>query len=271
MLKLSHGFIANSHRARNNLVSLGIEAQKISVVPNVIDLADFDQKISNPLDSSAWANRIPVTAVGSLQPCKRFDRFLDGLAVARQREPSLFGVIAGPDIGEKPALEQKAKALGLFPGHLEFLGECAHVPSLLGHSRMLVSCSEYEGFPNVILEAMAARLPVLATPVGDTARIVIDGVTGYLLKPDDPHEMAERINSLVRAPTLASRLGEAGRKLVERDYDISRLAPRLLTVFREIARQYRRNSILNLLDERSSADPFLTTRVSADSLPISTG
>lgn len=269
MLKLPHGFVANSHRARNNLISLGLQAEKISVVPNVIDLADFGRKASMPFDDSAWAGRIPVTAIGSLQPCKRFDRFLHGLALSRQREPALCGVIAGQDLGEKQSLQRLAKELGLLPGHLEFLGETAYIPSLLAHSRLFVSCSEYEGFPNVILEAMAARLPALATPVGDAARIVIDGLTGYILKPDAPHEMADRIISLVRSPALASQLGEAGRRLVEQDYDISHLAPRLMSVFHDTARKYRRKPILNLLEHKPTVNLSLTSRVSTNGLPVS--
>jgi len=114
MLKLTHGLIANSYRAKENLVSRGIEAQKIAVVPNAIDLADFDDRMAKPFPKLELPDRIPIAAIGSLHECKRFDRFLDGLAYARQREPALLGVIAGRDLGEKPALEQKAKALGCF-------------------------------------------------------------------------------------------------------------------------------------------------------------
>jgi glycosyltransferase involved in cell wall biosynthesis len=183
---------------------------------------------------------LPITAIGSLQNCKRFDRFLDGLALARRREPALFGIIAGEDNGEKPALESKAKALGLLPDHLQFLGECDHVPALLAQSRLLVSCSEYEGFPNVILEAMAARLPVLTTPTGDASRIVKDGATGFVLKPDDAQAMADCIVNLVRNPALAKKMGEAGRKQLEQDYNISSLAPRLLSIVSDFARTYRK-------------------------------
>src|ERR1043165_9782693 len=101
MLKLSHGLIANSQRAKDNLISMGIDGARIAVIPNVIDVAQFDEKMSAPLATAAWDNRIPISAVGSLQLCKRFDRFLDGLALARQREPSLLGIIAGEDLGEK--------------------------------------------------------------------------------------------------------------------------------------------------------------------------
>lgn len=270
MLKLTHGFIANSHRAKDNLVSRGVEAQKIAVVPNVIDLADFDNRSAKPLPGKLdRAAHIPITAVGSLHECKRFDRFLDGLALARQRESALFGIIAGRDLGERPALEQKAKALALSPGHIEFLGECADIPSLLAHSRMLVSCSEYEGFPNVILEAMAARLPVLTTPVGDAARIVNEGVTGYLLEPDNPQCMAERILALMRAPALAAQMGAAGRKHVKENYDVTSLVSRLMSVFSDFAHKYGRKSILSILQRRSPVSSYPTPRVSTHSLPLS--
>lgn len=268
MLKLSHGLIANSHRAKDNLVSLGIETQKIAVQPNVIDLCDFDHKAAKPLVKSGLANRILITAVGSLHECKRFDRFLDGLAVARQRQPNLFGVIAGTDVGEKAALERKARRLGLIPGHLEFLGECEHIPSLLAHSRLLISCSDYEGFPNVILEAMAARLPVLATPVGDVEQIVKDGATGFLLKPDDAQGMADRIVHLINDPAFSTQMGQAGRKRVEQDYNVASLAPRLMSIFSEFAGKYGKKSILGLLQRRppvASSSP----QVSTHGLPVS--
>jgi len=252
MRKLAHGLIANSHRAKDNLVSLGVDYRKIAILPNVIDLADFDQKMAKPFVNPVPANRIPITAVGSLQHCKRFDRFIDGLALARRREPSLFGIIAGDDLGERPALEAKAQGLGLLPDHIKFLGDCDNVPSLLAHSRFFVSFSEYEGFPNVILEAMAARLPVLATPSGDSARIVKDDSTGFLLKPDDAQGMADCMVHLVRNPTLAAQMGEAGRNQVEQDYSITSLTPRLLSIISDFARQKRKSIISRTHVEQAS-------------------
>src|SRR5439155_6957337 len=147
-----------------------------------------------------------------------------------------------------------AKALGLLPGHLEFRSECNNIPGLLANSRMLVSCSEYEGFPNVILEAMAARLPVLATPVGDIARILDDGVTGYVLQPDDDRDMGERLVALARNPALAVQMGEAGRRRVEQDYNFTSFAERLLSVFSTLARNQRKTFLLKLLEQRLATD-----------------
>jgi glycosyltransferase involved in cell wall biosynthesis len=249
LLRLADGFISNSHRARENLASRGVE--NITVVPNVIDLSDFDRKALEPLTIPlrATSDRMRVAAIGSLQRSKRFDVFLEGLAWARWQNPHLVGVIAGKDLGERPALEAKAKGLGLLPDQVEFLGECHQTPALLARSGMLVSCSEYEGFPNVILEAMAARLPVVATPAGDTGRIVQQGITGYLLESGDAREVGERILSLAENPALATQMGEAGRRRVEQDFDFNSLAERLLAAFSTFARAQRKLRLLKLLQE----------------------
>ena len=254
LLSLTHGLIANSHRARENLVSTGTDPENIAVLPNVIDLSDFDSKAAKPLPVRAAGDRIQITAIASLQKCKRLDRFVAALAWARRQEPAILGVIAGDDLGEKRALEQQAKALGLLPGHLEFLGECNYVPALLAHSRLSILCSDYEGFPNAILEAMAARLPVLSTPAGDAPRIIEDGVTGYVLQPDDEQAMGQHIVNLARNPSLAAQMGEAGRRRVERHYNFNSLAKRLLSVFSTFARARRKTSLLKLLEQKTAVN-----------------
>jgi glycosyltransferase involved in cell wall biosynthesis len=117
---------------------------------------------------------------------------------------------------------------------------------------------------------MAAHLPVLTTPVGDSARIVKDGKAGYVLEPDNAQEMAERIVSLVRDPTLANQMGETGRKLVERDYNLASLAPRLISTFCDFATKHGRKSIPRLLGEKPPVNTYTTSRVSTNGLSAST-
>jgi glycosyltransferase involved in cell wall biosynthesis len=167
MLRLAHGLVANSHCGWHNLVSRGAKPSKIKILPNVLDLREFDARRQLSPALSPQPERVIAAAVGSLQPCKRFDRFLKALALARREAPALLGVIAGSDWGCRVDLEYEANQLGLAPNHVVFVGECDNVPALLTQAGFLVLCSEYEGFPNVVLEAMAARLPVVTTPVGD--------------------------------------------------------------------------------------------------------
>jgi glycosyltransferase involved in cell wall biosynthesis len=248
MLHLAHGFIANSYRARQNLVSRGIKPHKMEVLPNVIDLQDFDARSVLPPGISLPSKRVIVAAVGSLHACKRFDRFIEALALARRREPALAGVIAGEDCGAKAALQERANSLGLAPNDLTFLGEFDRVPALLARAALLVLTSDYEGFPNVILEAMAARLPVITSPAGDAGLVVQHGKTGYVVEPEDTQGMAGLMVRLARTPSMRMNFGEAGRIRVEQEYNYESLSGRLIAIIQRFARQLRRVSIHDMLE-----------------------
>ncbi len=244
MLRLAHGLVANSHRARQNLASRRADPSKIRILPNVLDPSEFDARSKMPAPISIPSDRLVAVAVGSLQPSKRFDRFLQALALARRRAPALFGLIAGPDRGSRPALEKEAHELGLVPNHVVFLGECDNVPALLARAGLLVVCSEYEGFPNVILEAMAASLPVITTRVGDAEQIVLQYQTGFVVEGDPVEALADRMVALALSPATRVRLGTEGRRRLLQEYSYESLPSRLLTVFHDFAVQNGRPDLL---------------------------
>jgi glycosyltransferase involved in cell wall biosynthesis len=248
MLRLADGLVANTCHARQNLVLQGIKPRRIEVLPNVIDLQDFDARSRVPARLSLPVGRVIAAAIGRLHPCKRFDRFLEALALARRSEPKLAGVIAGADCGAGIALQNRAKALGLTPPDLTFLGECDNIPALLSRAGLLVLSSEYEGFPNVILEAMAARLPVITTPAGDASLVVQHDKTGMVVAGEDTQGMAAFMVQLARSRSMRMNFGEAGRKRVEQDYNYESLSGRLVAVFQSFARQVSRTSLLEMLE-----------------------
>src|SRR2546430_3014520 len=254
MIRLAHGLIANSYQAKQNLVSRGVKSQKLEVLPNVIDLADFDAQSALPPGIALPSNRVIVLAVGSLQACKRFDRFISALALARQRESALMGIIAGADYGAKAELQRQAGYLGLAADDLVFLGQCERIPALLARAAYLVLSSDAEGFPNVILEAMAARLPVITTAAGDAGVVVQHGKTGYVVEREDRHSMVEFMVRLAQSPSLRLTFGEAGRKRVEQEYNYELLSCRLLEVFHRFARQLRRTDLVEMLERGVAAN-----------------
>lgn len=253
LMRMPHGLVANSVRARQTLIAAGIPPDRIQVLPNVIDLREFDARAlasrSHPAPetfdlaptvqraSPDWPQSPVVVAIGRLQRCKRFDRFLDALALARRTAPALKGVIIGGDAGEGAALKRHARAWGLWPDHVVFWGESSEVPAWLAHADFLALTSEVEGFPNVLLEAMAAGLPVATTDVGDAAYIVREGETGFVLAPDDAEGMAYRLAQLAQSTALRQSLGQAGRRRVEAHYNFDRLPSRLNSIFGGFARQ----------------------------------
>jgi glycosyltransferase involved in cell wall biosynthesis len=235
MLHLPHALLTNSIKARTNLATLGLSPDKVFVLPNVIDLKDFDLRKAEPLDLPLPHHRPVAVAAGRLHPDKRFERFLEALALARITVPELYGVLAGRDDGAMDSLQKRARDLGLTPDHLCFAGECSNIPTLLGHATFLVLSSAVEGLPNIVLEAMAAGLPIVSTPAGDAPHIVRHGKSGFVVDFDDVPAMAESMVTLAQSPALRQAMGQAGRQMVESEYEFGSLRSRALRLFQTVA------------------------------------
>jgi len=144
-------------------------------------------------------------------------------------------------------MEKLATELEILPNTVTFLGQRDDVPALLKQAEIFFLTSDEEGFPNVILEAMAAHLPVITTPAGEAGGVVQNGVTGYVVPFDDVEGMAELMVHLARLPDLRCQLGNAGRQRVERLYSFEGLADRLLSIYRSIAERQGYRHVLNIL------------------------
>jgi glycosyltransferase involved in cell wall biosynthesis len=107
---------------------------------------------------------------------------------------------------------------------VKFLDFRNDIPELLNILDLLVLSSFSEGLSITLLEAMASRLPVVATNVGGNPEVVVDGETGILVPPKDPQKMAEAIIEILQNPGLAKKMGEAGRKRVEDEFSLDRMA-----------------------------------------------
>jgi glycosyltransferase involved in cell wall biosynthesis len=236
LLKMPPAIIANSFTARRNAERIGVPAERIEVLSNVLDLDEFDA-------GGGALQRTPglggggavVVSVSRLVAAKRLDRFLRALALARSENPQVRGIVVG-DGPEAGPLASLAGELGLGPGGLTFPGKKNDVSGFLAREAdILVLSSEHEGFPNVVLEAMAARIPVVTTPSGDSALIVEDGRTGFVVGGDDTDAMARRILELSSSPGLRMKLGAAGREKVERLYSARALGGMLRATYARVA------------------------------------
>ncbi len=173
-----------------------------------------------------------IISVGRLTAEKGFDDLLRALAQMRADYPSLAVVIVG-----RGAVYQKLQALidelGL-QGRAFLLGERHDVPELLVASDMFVLASYREGLSLSVLEAMAAGLPVVATDVGETARIVGHDA-GLVVPPGEPAVLAQAIASVLDNWELARQWGRAGKQRVDADYSPEVWFDRLMTVYRQTA------------------------------------
>jgi len=197
---------------------VGIPADKVLVIPNGVDVTRFADV--RPIDRAAWdlpANGPLVVAVMRLDPVKGGETLVQALATLRV--PGLHAVVvgAGP---QRQAWESLANALGAGE-HIRFVGEQTDVPAWLVACDVFVLSSDWEGMPNAVLEAMAAGRPVVATAVGGTPDVVLDGKTGLLVPPRDPAALAQAIQSLLDDPARARIMGLAGRRRVEEHFSLA--------------------------------------------------
>lgn len=238
------GVVANSRTAIDQVTQAGLlDPSRLHFLANVIELETFaDPPAGDGRDDNVECVCICVTR---LFPFKRVDVFLRALATARTIEPRLRGIVVG--FGPEAArLRQLAAELGLHPGALRFLGPREDIAALLQQAAIFVFCSESEGSPNVILEAMAARLPVITTPAGDAADIVESAGAGYVVPFGNVDTVSAAMVQLARSPELRAKFGKAGRDYVARHRAPAELAGRLLRIYADVARTSgrRRNHLL---------------------------
>ncbi len=136
---------------------------------------------------------------------------------------------------ERAALEAEAASLGLTPDGVRFLGARPEVPALLRQCHILALTSEQEGFPNALMEGMAAGLPVVSTPAGDAERILQHGISGFLIGMDDEDALAARLVELARSAALREQMGRAGRLRVEQCFQLEGLGAAALSAYRRFA------------------------------------
>jgi glycosyltransferase involved in cell wall biosynthesis len=226
---LAHTIIANSRAAADRLESERVPRRKIAVVPNGLDVDTF---------TAAETSRPPrrVIVVANLRPEKGHRVLLDAAAIlVRQFPDARFEFVGGgPEL--EPLL---ARAAALRIDHAcDFLGHRDDVPARLRANDIFVLPSRSEAFPNAVLEAMAAGLPVVCSAVGGILELVDDGRTGVLVPPDDPAAFAARIGELMANGDRARELGREGRRDVEARFSFERMVAASESVYlRELTRR----------------------------------
>jgi glycosyltransferase involved in cell wall biosynthesis len=175
-----------------------------------------------------------VLFAGRLAEQKRVDDLLKAIDLLQHVQPNMRTVI----VGEGPLrdrLEETARAYDL-NDRLRFLGHRNDVPRLMAAADVVVLPSAYEGLPNVVLEAMRFRKPVVATAAPGTTELVVDHETGLLVPVGDVMLLARAIRDLIRDPALARRLGEAGRTRVEAHFQVETMIAQFAKLYEDLAR-----------------------------------
>jgi glycosyltransferase involved in cell wall biosynthesis len=201
----------------------GVPGDRISVIHNGIDVDAFDREAAAGHSARRPAERPVIAMVGSMNlPDKGHSDLLDAADRLRQRGRLLSWWLVS-DGALRPMLEAHSRALGV-DDSVRFLGRRADIPALLASVDLVVHPSWAEGFPNIVLEAMCAGRPVIATRVGGASELIVDGATGVLVTPRHPGELADAVEWLLVDRNRAEQMGRLARRRVEGRFTLRRTA-----------------------------------------------
>jgi len=231
--------IAISEGVKKVLVEGGVDPENVEVISSGIDFSSFEED-SSALTSKDYLHRefsfavddYLVGIVAHLADHKGHQYLIQATKILKQQAPKIKTII----VGEGPLsmeLDRQAKELDV-EDIIFFLGFRKDIPKILSSLDLFVLSSHLEGMGSSILDAMASRLPVVATKVGGIPEVVINGETGLLVPPRNPSALARAILMLYSDKTLASRLGQKGYELVHRKFSAEAMADKVVRLYEKV-------------------------------------
>lgn len=229
--------VANSQKGRELYSADGFPDSKLAVVENGIDTEYFAPRTEEGRAfRGQWGAATGETVIGlaaRIDPMKDHETFLRAAGIAALARSDLRFVCVGGGT-EKDFARLKALADSL-DVRAVFAGECHDMPAAYSGFDIAVCSSKGEGFPNMVAEAMACGVPVLATDVGDCARIV--GDTGAIVAAEDPQALAQGLLRLLALPHAERKaLGARARARIAAEFNLDALAGKTLDLLRPLTK-----------------------------------
>jgi len=210
--RLADAIVTTSAGVADDLVArFGVARERISVLHNPVDLASIAAAASEPLDRAhdwLWSHPV-IVAAGRLADAKNYPLLLDAFALLRARMPVKLFVLGEGE--RESALREQVDRLGL-AGAVVFCGFQRNPWKYFARADVFALSSRYEGFGNVVIEAMACGVPVVATSSPGTREIVRDGVDGLLVDVHEPTALAAALEALLTDDTLRRRMSDEARR-----------------------------------------------------------
>jgi len=218
VLSWADAVVCNSHAARQVLIEQGLRGEQIEVIGNGLPSSMFE---TTAPALGRHSSRLRVGMVARMNTlAKHHDVFLRAAAIVCETLKELEIVLVG-DGSFRPQLEKLALDLGI-RDRVRFLGERHDIPALLASIDVSVAPSATESLSNVILESMAAGVPVIASRVGGNCEVIAED-RGILVAPNDEKALAEAMEKLLRDPSVCSRFAGNAKRFAEANYSIERV------------------------------------------------
>ena len=228
---LAHRVVANSQAAAARLRAETVPSANVAVVQNGIDAGVY------AANRSARGIRRAIT-VANLRDEKGHDVLIEAIGRLDAAGSTVEFQFAG-DGPRRAALERLVQRRGL-QERVRFLGERHDLPLLLAEADLFILPSRTEAFPNSLMEAMAAGLPVIACRVGGIPELVSHGRDGVLVPAGDPAALARAISNVLDDPTGAAAMGAAARETVRARFSLQQMVSGFVDLFTTQLQQRRR-------------------------------
>lgn len=225
-LPAAQAITAISQSVKRQILDLGAPSGNICLIPNGVSLNEF-----KPGGSSLKHNYIVF--IGRLVKLKGVDTLIEAYSLLKKSYPGVNLKIAGDGV-EMSVLKELVRKLNL-AREVEFLGTVrgAEKIRLLSEALFLVCPSREEAFSVVNLEALASGLPVIASRVGGITDVIQDCINGFLVEPENPEQLAEKMRLLMEDAGLRQQMSERALHSAAR-FDWSNVACQYLHIYRQI-------------------------------------
>lgn len=236
-----------------------------ALIHNGVDVEKF--KRQNAKGKSTWHNQKIIITASRLVPKNGVDVLIRAFAEAKKQIPDLRLHIVGEG-AERKKLENLASLLGV-QDTITFFGAVPHerIPRYLEEADLFVRPSRSEGMGNAFVEALAAGLPIIGTPVGGIPDIIEDGKTGLLASPEDIYGLAKTIDRALSEEGLAERLVRNGKEKVAREFSWDAIAGRYGAVFRQALDAKKRAIVATGLFPPEIGGPATYSKLLTGALP----
>ena len=231
--------VAVSNEIRRELIRSGADPARITTVLNGIDHRRFRRDPARvPAARAALGVQpgdIVIGAVGRLEPQKQFNLLLDALSIVAVSFPRARLMIVG-DGSQRQALDAQIKSLNL-GAQCRLVGHADDVIPAYHAFDLLVQSSQYEGTPNVVLEAMAFEVPIVATAAGGTAEIVRNGIDGRIVPVGRVDLLAGAIVQALQDPAGTTVMAQQARLRVEGELSFETRVRRIEAIYAEMVQR----------------------------------
>lgn len=233
LLKHFPAVICVSSRICDTLRSYGVREEAIRLIPNAVDANWFRRDPSHVQPCrERWgfhSGDFVIGGVGRLETLKRFDLLLNAFARIHRDFPQTRLLLAGEG-RQRGALGKLAEELGIATA-CRFVGHCSAMTDVYHALDMYVQSSDTEGTPNVVLEAMAMEVPIVATDAGGTTDVFTPDEDGLLVPTGDPEAIADAMRRTLSQPEESRRRAVSARRHVETELTFARRMKKVESVY----------------------------------------